>query len=185
MKIVRRFFSAIVALSIAVSMMIMPASAAEFEKLTQYHLDNFGQFQRVPYNTQYAVAAVAVQKFLMLFGDSYAKELMRYGADGFYGATTQAQVRRFQRQECPHGGTASDEEKHDEYGTVDKPTWLAIADNLKMNEEDDTCGAFIWRDNRSYYSYGTDNVMMWNGTGYYAYNDKDKIPTSTAFYYTR
>ena len=138
------------------------------------HLDNFGRFQEVPPNSSYAVAAVAVQKFLMLYGHSYAKALMVYGADGFYGNTTKAQVQRFQCQERPHGLTEAQEKNHFKYGTVDRCTWEAIAANIEYTDLIDTGGGFFHRFNRSYYNI-TENVIAWNGSAYFAYDEHNLI----------
>lgn len=178
MKSIRKMFAAILALTMVVSVMAQPVYAAE---VSGTHLYYFGQFNKVPPSNNYQVAAVAVQKFLMLYGNSYAQALMPYGADGYYGSATETQVKRFQCQERPHGGTEAQEKSNSNYGSVDTPTWKAIAANLEVEELIDTAGARFYRFNRSYYDL-TENVIAWNGSGYYAYNDNDAAPVSTPFY---
>lgn len=178
MKKTRKIFAAILALIMVVSIMVQPAYAAA---VSGTHLYYFGKFNRVPRSDNYQVAAVAIQKFLMLFGDSYAQALKTYGTDGFYGPTTETQVKRFQYQERPHGGTSTQETTNSNYGIVDTPTWKAIAANLQVEELIDTAGARFYRRNRSYENL-TENVIAWNGSAYFAYDETSVSPISTPFY---
>lgn len=172
----RRIFASFLALSLAIFALPLAISA---ESVPSYHLSNFRQFQEVPPSSNYAVAAVAIQKFLMLYGQSYAQALMAYGADGFYGNTTKTQVQRFQYQECPHGGSKEDEKEDSKYGTVDTATWLAIASKIEYTDLIDTGGGYFHRFNRSYYNL-SENVIAWNGSAYYAYKENSLV--STHFY---
>ena len=172
----KKVFTIVLALAMVVCILPQSASAAS---VPAYHLAYFAQFDKVPPSNNYAVAAVSVQKFLMLFGHSYAKELMVYGADGFYGNTTKTQAQRFQCQERPHGGTENQEKANSNYGTVDTATWKAIAANIEYTDLLDTGGGYFHRFNRSYYDI-TENVIAWNGQAYYAYNEHSII--NTPFY---
>lgn len=178
MKQTRKIFAAILVLIMVVSIMVQPAYAAE---VSGTHLYYFGKFNRVPPSKNYQVAAVAVQKFLMLYGNSYAQALKTYGTDGYYGSTTETQVKRFQCQECPHGGTSTQETTNSNYGVVDTATWKAIAANLQVDELIDTAGARFYRYNRSFENL-TENVIAWNGSAYYAYDATSASPISTPFY---
>lgn len=169
----RKVFALFLVLSMVVCALPLSASA---ESVPSYHLSSFKKFQEVPPSSSYAVAAVAIQKFLMLYGHSYAQALMVYGADGFYGNTTKTQVQRFQYQECPHGGTNEAEKKNSKYGTVDTATWLAIASRIEYTDLIDTGGGYFHRFNRSYYDL-SENVIAWNGSSYYAYKENSLVDT--------
>lgn len=179
MKLTKGILSVILSLTVIITIVTQSASAAEVSSM---HLYEFGRFNKVVPSSNYAVAAVAVQKFLMLYGHSYAQALQPYGADGYYGDATEAQVKRFQREVCPHGGTPDEETGHDEYGKVDHDTWIAIAHNLQMTELYDTAGALFHRFNRSYYEL-TENLISWNGAAYYAYEENAIAPIPYPFHY--
>lgn len=91
MKNVKRFLTLVLVLVLMVSILAMPASA---KAVGAPYLNDFSQFPGVWQSSQYSVATVAVQKFLMLAGDSLAKKIMPAGgADGYCGSKTVEQLK--------------------------------------------------------------------------------------------
>lgn len=187
MKIVKRMSALILIMALAVSVIAVPASATvvsatqKYYPLSTIHRQNFSKFPGVWESKQYSVATVAVQKFLMLAGDSYAKKLMPVGgADGICGGKTVECIKTFQEREKLHGP------KDDGYGRVDTVTWERIRDWLEMETvyAGDTQIDFIRRDNKSYYAELDDEenerVMRFIAS-YYAMNHK-KEWSEVAFY---
>ena len=178
MKIVKRMSVLILIMALAVSVVAVPASAtsvsatyADFP-VSPFYKQHFSRFPGVWKSNQYSVATVAVQKFLMLAGDSYAKKLMPIGgADGFCGGKTVECIKTFQERERLH--TSADAA----YGRVDQVTWERIADWLRMETvyAGDNEIVFFRRGNKSYYAELDDvenQKVMRYFASYYAMNHK-------------
>lgn len=178
MNIVKRMSVLVLVMALAVSVLAVPASA---QAVAPPYLGDFSKFPGVWQSSQYAVAAVAVQKFLMLAGDSLAKKIMPAGgADGFCGEKTVEAINSFQEREKIHksGDTG--------YGKVDQATWERIATLLEMEivYAGDNEIAYFHRSNCSYYTEldDTENQkVMRCYVSYYAMNHK-KEWTAASFY---
>lgn len=178
MKNVKRFLTLVLVLVLMVSILAMTASA---KAVGAPYLNDFSQFPGVWQSSQYSVATVAVQKFLMLAGDSLAKKIMPAGgADGYCGSKTVEAIKIFQEREKIHKSGDSG------YGRVDQATWKRMAGLLEVDEElvGDYELAYFHRANSSYYTeldvaYNK-NVILCTGS-YYAMNHKMEW-TSTPFY---
>lgn len=160
MKTTKRMMSLMLVLAMMLSMLALPASAANDP--------NFAYFPGVWQSSQYSVAAVAVQKFLMLYGDSLAKKLMPSGgADGYCGAKTVECIKTLQTREGLY------QEGDSAYGRVNTSTWIRIGELLtKTVVNQSTSGARYWYNNRSYYTSldATEDVIWFAGGPYYAVN---------------
>ena len=169
MKITKRMMSLMLVLAMVTTMMVMPVSAANDP--------NFGNFPGVWQSSQYAVATVAVQKFLMLYGDSLAKKLMpNGGADGYCGGKTVECIKAFQEREnlYTEGDSA--------YGKVNRTTWLKIGELLTESYSSASGGSRFWHNNRSYYtSLDSNEDVIWCPGPYYAINHLG-TQISTPFY---
>lgn len=169
MRITRKVTAVLFALVIATSAMVLPASA----QVPEGYYSDFSRFPGVWRSSDYAVAAVAVQKFLMLYGDSYAQRLWPNGAaDGKCGDSTVWAIQTFQSREGLH--TENDRE----YGKVDTITWQRIGQRLLARDLNEDLGAAIfYHPNRSYRTeLDVDdnlNVIICTG-GYYAIDHKMK-----------
>lgn len=169
MKITKRMMSLMLVLAMVTTMMVMPVSAADDP--------NFGSFPGVWQSSQYSVATVAVQKFLMLYGDSLAKKLMpNGGADGYCGAKTVECIKTFQARESLY------EEGDSAYGKVNRTTWLKIGELLTESYSSASGGSRFWHNNRSYYtSLDSNEDVIWCPGPYYAINHLG-TQISTPFY---
>lgn len=160
MKTTKRIMSLMLVLVMMLSMMALPVSAANDP--------NFANFPGVWGSTQYSVATVAVQKFLMLYGDSLAKKLMPSGgADGICGGKTVECIQTFHTREGLY------DEDDDAYGTIDQASWIRIGQKLEDTEiTPSSSGTRYWYDNRSYYASldSNEDVIFFSGVAYYAVN---------------
>ncbi len=158
MKITKRMMSLMLVLAMVTAMMAMPVSAANDP--------NFAYFPGVWQSSNYSIATVAVQKFLMLYGDSLAKKLMpNGGADGYCGTKTVECIKTFQSREGLY------EEGDSAYGRVNTTTWLKICELLTESYSDDSGGSRFWHRNRSYYtSLDANKDVIWSPGPYYAVN---------------
>lgn len=179
MNLLKRMSALVMVMALLVSAFVAPASA---EAVGYPYSGHFSKFPGVWSSKQYSVATVAVQKFLMLAGESLAKLIMPAGgADGYCGGKTVEAIKKFQENEKLHtSGDAA-------YGKVDRVTWERIATLLEVTEKyvgGDTCIAYFHRFNKSYYTSldVTENQNVMNCyTAYYAMNDKMQW-TSEPFY---
>ena len=107
MKLVKNTVVVVLVVVMMMSIMVLPASAAT------------SHFYHFPLVTEsmggsYMAAAVAAQKFLMVYDDTFKQRLSQSGGtDGFFGATSAAVTRDFQENE----GLASKD------GKVGSATW--------------------------------------------------------------
>lgn len=165
MKLNKRIFSLVLALVVLVVGMTVPAFAATSD------------FYYFPLVTQsmggrYMAAAVAVQKFLMLFSANYASRLKQSGGtDGFFGAESASITKSFQGS---YGLTAD--------GKVGSNTWLKIEAFMRPEEySPDVGGTAYTLNGNSVYSKSKIVISFPYSNGYAAY-DEDGNPT-VPFYY--
>lgn len=118
----KRFFALMLVLTMMVSVMVVPASAAlgagwsaEFATFPVLRRSNSGSY---PGYTK------ALQRFLMCYDDNFKRVLEQNGGiDGKYGGNTEDVVTAYQIAE----GLSND-------GVVGPGTWTQIANNLSISE---------------------------------------------------
>ncbi len=181
MKFLKRTLPVALAIMICISAFGLPVSATNVTQLGAYgkngvvrepttavDLYDFPNFPLVTSSMgdRYMVASVAVQKFLMLFGDSMAKRLMPAGgADGFFGSTSAAVTADFQART----GLKSD-------GKVGGKTWYKMGSLMEKAYNPSVGGTIYLHFNRSYYHQLDDErVIVHVQQGYQAVNHKNKI----------
>lgn len=120
----------------------------------------------------YMAAAVAIQKFLILFSSSYATRLMQCGGtDGFFGSESAAVTKLFQ---TGNGLTAD--------GKVGSQTWLKIEAYLGVQGfEGDVGGVIYYLNGNSVYSKDNKVISYPYSNGYAAY-DQNGNPTNPFYY---
>lgn len=164
MKLVKRMISLVLVVAILAVGMAVPVSAAT---------SDFFHFPLVTESMGggYMAAAVAVQKFLMLFSANYATRLMQSGGtDGFFGPTSASVTRSFQTSY----GLQVD-------GKVGSNTWLKIEALMQPESAYDVGGIVYTLHGNSVYSKDKKVISYPYSNGYAAY-DQDGKPT-VPFYY--
>lgn len=163
MNITKRLLSMFLAVVIVATSLVIPAHADSF------YTRDFPNFPRVNISMSgYMVATVAIQKFLMLYGDSLAKKIMAAGGtDGYFGLSTKEAVATFQSRT----GLTSD-------GDVGSKTWEKIGSLLEIKDIPEVCVEYSHR-NRSYYDLDT-RVIISAGS-YFAVNQHGNS-VQTPFY---
>lgn len=164
MKLNKRIISLVLVLVMFVVGMAVPVSAAT---------SNFYHFPLVTESMGggYMAAAVAVQKFLMLFKADYASRLMQNGGtDGFFGRESASLTASFQHSY----GLVSD-------GKVGSKTWLKIEAFMRAESDPDVGGVTYTLDGNSVYKRNRNVISYPYSNGYAAY-DQEGNPT-VPFYY--
>lgn len=120
----------------------------------------------------YMAAAVAVQKFLILYNASFATTLIQHGGtDGFFGSESAAITRKFQAS----NSLLSD-------GKVGSQTWLKIEAYLMPNVISGDGGGIVYTLNgNSVYSSDRKVISYPYSNGYTAY-DQNGNPTFPFYY---
>lgn len=148
MKSIRRTLAVtLTATVMMVSIMAMPASAAVDS--------NFYHFPLVTRSmgNGYMSAAVAVQKFLMLYDPtSYNLVSSNGGTDGFFGAGSANAATHFQKQE-----------NLDPDGKIGSLTWMKIGELLREVSGVDSDAPYYWLPDNSHSNVGNTRVIIING----------------------
>lgn len=144
MNIMKKTLSLFLVVVTMFTAFVLPAHAqtlAPSTRASSFQTRDFKYFPRVNASMGgYMVATVAVQKFLMLYGDSLAKQIMASGGtDGYFGSSTKNAVSTFQSRT----GLGAD-------GDVGQKTWEKIGESLTATELPEVCTTYTHY-NRSYY----------------------------------
>ena len=160
MKTIRRMLTTMLVVAVLLPHMATPASA-----LSGPELGEFDYFPGVWQSNQYSTTTVAVQKFLMLYGNSLANMLKKYGTDGFCGSTTVEAIKIFQKREHLYAEPT---------GRVDTKTWRRIGELLEVEEIEEVV-TYYTHFNRSYLDLNERVIMR--STAYYALNEQgNRVP---------
>lgn len=164
MKYTRRIISLVLVMVLFVGCISVPVSAT------------MSDFYYFPLVTQsmgngYMAAAVAVQKFLLLFSANYATRLLQSGgADGFFGATSAAVTKSFQTST----GLYAD-------GKVGSATWLKMEYYLGVRSNPSVGGVVYYLNGNSVYSTDQKVISYPYSNGYCAYDQAGYA--TVPFYY--
>lgn len=164
MKLAKRILALTLTVVMFVVGMVIPASAAT------------SVFYYFPLVTEsmgggYMAAAVAVQKFLMLYNSSYATRLLASGGtDGFFGSTSAAVTKSFQ------SGNSLEAD-----GKVGSKTWLKFEAYLDPRRNSSVGGTVYMLKGNSVYSADLKVISYPYSNGYCAYNQAGKA--TAPFYY--
>lgn len=164
MKMAKRLCALMVAFLMVVTVTVVPASAATS---VFYHFPLVTESM----GNSYMAAAVAVQKFLILYNGSYATRIIASGGtDGFFGSTSAAVTKLFQ---AGHGLTND--------GKVGSNTWLKFESIMGKEESIEPSFTLYYLNGNSVYSYDQKIIGFPVSSGYCAY-DQDGGYT-VPFYY--
>lgn len=157
MRNVKHVLAMIMMFAVIVSIASVPASAAT---------SDFFHFPLVTESmgNGYMAAAVAVQRFLMLYDTTYSYRISKSGGtDGYFGATSAAVTKDFQTK---NGLTAD--------GKVGSYTWLMIESCLTETGVDSVGPVYAW----GTASKNASNWVIVYLDGYKACTDKNTLTVS-------
>lgn len=163
MKIFKRTLVSALVIIMIMSIMAMPASAVSDS--------NFYHFPLVTKSmgNGYMSAAVAVQKFLMLYDPiSYNRVATNGGTDGFFGEGSANAAIHFQSQE-----------NLDPDGKVGSLTWMKIGELLRGVSGVDSDAPYYWLPDNSNNNVGNTRVIIMNG----GYRSVDMYGTAREVFY--
>lgn len=162
MKAIKRILVLTLVFAMAFTCTVLPASA---ETSDFYHFPLVTKAM----GNGYMAAAVAVQKFLMLYNNNFYQRILQSGGtDGFFGETSAAVTRDFQAL----NGLDSD-------GKVGSLTWMKIESLLDYHGGGDSEGIWYTHDDDSGHNLNPKVILF--GGGYSAV-DQNGVPT-VCFYY--
>lgn len=151
MKLAKRLCALLLAFLMVSTIMTVPASATT---------SDFNDFPLVKESNSYMAAAVAVQKFLILYNASYATRIIAAGGtDGRFGGTSVAVTKLFQ------AGNSLDDD-----GKVGSKTWLKFESIMGIDESVEPSFTLYYLNGNSEYSYDRGVIGFPVSGGYCAYD---------------